>query len=71
MLDVGGSENVEKSGVAGEGLAEANFINNSFVELGKLTRSCKGQKIGPKLNRNLILTQVFHRTLSGLNGLKY
>ncbi len=65
MVDLGGSENVKKSGVAGEGLAEANFINTSLMEFGMLVRSCKGQKTGPKLNRNSILTKVLHRTLSG------
>jgi len=31
MVDLGGSENIKKSGVAGEGLSETNFINNSLM----------------------------------------
>ena len=73
LVDLAGSEDVSRSGVTGQGLAEAQKINRSLLALGNvihaLTRAEGGKKIGSATThvpfRSSVLTRLLSDSIGG------
>lgn len=70
LVDLAGSENVVKTGVKGQGLREAKFVNKSLITLGRVVnglnenaRRTKGKKVAIPF-RESKLTQILNEPLT-------